>query len=72
MAVPSALEHRKVSLCEVLDRVLHKGAVISGEVGISVADIELIRLALNLVIASSGTFLAIEEKEEEHGNPGAR
>lgn len=72
MANPSALEHRNVSLCEVLDRVLHKGAVISGEVGISVADIELIRLALNLAIASSGTFLSIGDKEEDLGNQTAR
>jgi hypothetical protein len=50
-------EHRNVSLCEVLDRVLSKGAVISGEVAISVADVELIKLGLQLVIASAGNMI---------------
>lgn len=54
-------ERRNVSLCEVLDRVLSKGAVISGEVAISVADIELIKLGLQLVIGSAGSVL-----KEEH------
>ncbi len=57
MADVSILENRSVSLCEVLDRVLHKGAVISGEVTIAVADVELIRIALKLVLASAGTLL---------------
>jgi hypothetical protein len=44
------MEH--LSLCEVLDRVLTKGAVIAGEVIISVADVDLLYLGLELVLAS--------------------
>lgn len=65
MAAASVLENRNVSLCEVLDRVLNKGAVISGEVTISVADIELIRLAIQLVIASSGTLITMASEGEQ-------
>lgn len=43
----------RVSLCEALDRVLNKGAVVAGELTISVADIDLIYLALQLVVTST-------------------
>lgn len=56
----SMQESRNISLVELLDRVLDKGAVISGEVAISVADIELIKLGLQLVIASTGTLVRVE------------
>jgi hypothetical protein len=42
----------RVSLCETLDRVLNKGAVVAGEVTISVADIDLIYLGLQVMISS--------------------
>jgi hypothetical protein len=41
-----------VSICELLDRVMNKGAVLTGELTISVADIELIYVGLSLVISS--------------------
>jgi len=45
------LAHR-VSLCELLDRVLNKGAVLTGELVISVANVELLYIGLSLVISS--------------------
>jgi hypothetical protein len=45
----------RVSLCETLDRVLNKGVVVAGEVVISVADIDLIYLGLQLVLTSVET-----------------
>lgn len=52
----ASLEEREhVSLCEVLDRVLNKGAVIIGEAVISVADVDLIFLSLQIVISSVET-----------------
>lgn len=44
--------HDRVSLCEALDRVLNKGAVVVGEVTVSVADVDLIYLGLQLVVTS--------------------
>lgn len=52
----AAEEH--ISLCETLDRVLNKGVVIAGEVVISVADIDLIYLGLQLVLTSVETARA--------------
>ena len=51
-----ALE-REVTLCELLDRVLNKGAVLTGEIVIAVADIELLYVGLSLVISSVETLL---------------
>jgi hypothetical protein len=48
-------EDERVSICEVLDRVLNKGVVVAGEVTISVADVDLLYLGLNLVVTSIET-----------------
>lgn len=45
-------DQENVSLCETLDRVLNKGAVVVGEVTISVANVDLIYLGLQLVLTS--------------------
>ncbi len=45
----------RISLCEVLDRVLNKGIVVAGDVTISVADIDLIYLGLQIVLTSIKT-----------------
>jgi hypothetical protein len=49
------LEKEHVSLCEALDRILNKGAVVVGEVIISLADIDLIYLSLQVIISSVET-----------------
>jgi hypothetical protein len=43
---------RQVSLVELLDRILDKGVVISGEITLAVADIDLIDVGLQALIAS--------------------
>jgi hypothetical protein len=48
-------EKQQVSLCEVLDRILNTGVVLAGEVVISVADIDLIYLNLQLLLSSIET-----------------
>ena len=55
MGAISMRDSERVSLCETLDRVLNKGAVVVGEVTISVADIDLIYLGLQLTISSVET-----------------
>ncbi len=42
-----------IALVEILDRVLCKGVAISGEVVIAVADIDLVRLNLQLTLGAS-------------------
>ncbi|MBI4823585.1 MAG: gas vesicle protein K [Nitrospirae bacterium] len=46
---------RNVSLVEALDRVLDKGAVLSGDLMLSVADVDLVFVGLRVMIASVDT-----------------
>lgn len=48
-------DNEQVSLCEAIDRILNKGAVVVGEVTISVANVDLIYLALQVVLTSVET-----------------
>jgi hypothetical protein len=47
----STRSNREVALAELLDRVIDKGVVISGDVTISVADVDLIYLGLRILLA---------------------
>ena len=48
-------ESTDVSLLETLDHVLNRGMVIAGEITISVADIDLVFLGLNVLLSSVET-----------------
>jgi len=55
--VTRPLEREKnVGLLELLDRILDKGVVISGDITISVADVDLIYLGLRLMLSSVETM----------------
>lgn len=63
----------RISLCEVLDRVLNKGVVVVGEATISVADIDLIYVGLQVVLTSietarQGSCLARAELRADMGS----
>ena len=58
-----AIKSKEVTLLEILDRVLNKGVVISGDVVISVADIDLIYLGLKVLLSS------VETMEKYRGAP---
>lgn len=45
----------QVTLCEALDRILNKGAVVVADITISVADIDLVYLSLQALLASVET-----------------
>ncbi len=54
-----------VTLVEVLDRVLDKGAVVVGDIVISVADIDLVYIGLKVLVSS------VETMERLRGAPFA-
>jgi Gas vesicle protein len=60
----SPAAQREVSLVEILDRALGCGVVITGDVTISLADIDLVRLDLRLLLGSVGTIC------DERGDEG--
>jgi hypothetical protein len=47
---------KDVTLVEVLDRVLDKGAVVSGDIVISIADVDLIYIGLKVLVSSVETM----------------
>ena len=68
------LEEADLSLLETLDHVLNKGLVIAGEITISVADVDLIFLGLNVLVSSVETAnevvgaRAVRQLEKESSN----
>ena len=46
-------EARQVTLLELVDRLLDRGVVLSGDITISVADVDLIVLGLRLLLTST-------------------
>ena len=58
------LEQSDVSLLETLDHVLNRGLVIAGEITISVADIDLVFLGLNVLLTSVETANEVVRKRE--------
>lgn len=59
-------EYQNVSLLEVLDRVLNKGVIIAGDLTISVADIDLLYLGLNVIVTSVETKEREKAKKRSH------
>lgn len=53
--VAGEIEESELSLLETLDHVLNRGLVIAGEITISVADIDLIFVGLNVLLSSVET-----------------
>jgi Gas vesicle protein len=47
---------REVSLVEILDRALGAGVVITGDITLSLADVDLVQLSLRLVLGSASTL----------------
>ncbi|HTS95459.1 MAG TPA: gas vesicle protein [Streptosporangiaceae bacterium] len=51
------VQAERIALVDLLDRVLAGGVVITGEIRLSIADIDLVRVSLQALIASvSGGF----------------
>lgn len=57
-------ESTDLSLLETLDHVLSRGLVIAGEITISVADIDLIFVGLNVLVSSVETAHEVLRKRQ--------
>lgn len=60
------LANRDVSLVDLLDRVLAKGVVITGDLTISIADVDLVRVSLRALVSSINEDVP---SPWEHGHP---
>ena len=57
-------EERRVALVDLLDRVLAGGVVIVGDVVLSVAEVDMVRISLRTLISS---VRAVAEQQEIEG-----
>lgn len=57
-------DNADLSLLETLDHVLNRGLVIAGEITISVADVDLIFLGLNVLVSSVETAEEVLRKRQ--------
>jgi gas vesicle structural protein len=55
-------DSKDITLLETLDRVLNKGVVLSGDITISVADVDLIFLGLKALLCSVEAAERMREK----------
>jgi hypothetical protein len=56
----STVEHaplqHEVTLVELVDRVLNAGVVVTGDITLSVADVDLVYVGLRVLLASAATL----------------
>jgi gas vesicle structural protein len=49
-------QSKDITILEVLDRVLNKGVILTGDIVISVADVDLVYVGLKLMLSSVETM----------------
>jgi hypothetical protein len=59
---PMPLE-QQVTLVELVDRVLNKGVVLTGDVMLSVAGVDLVYVGLRVLLASVGTLEQLKAED---------
>ncbi|RMI28997.1 gas vesicle protein [Nocardia stercoris] len=52
---------RRIALVDLLDRVLAGGVVISGDIKLAIADVDLVQISLRALISSISTLYAPAE-----------
>jgi hypothetical protein len=53
--------NRRIALVDLLDRVLGGGVVITGDITLSIADVDLVIVSLRTLISSVGSLLPDDE-----------
>jgi hypothetical protein len=59
--VTTTISESDVALIDLVDRLLGGGVVIAGDITLSVADVDLVRISLRALISAVGKL------EEQHG-----
>ena len=59
-----ALGHQEVALVDLLDRLLAGGIVLTGDITLAIADIDMVKISLHALIASVSRKLPIASSRE--------
>lgn len=62
---PAEEPARRIALVDLLDRLLAGGVVITGEITLSMADVDLVTVSLRALIASVSALTPPEEEQEQ-------
>lgn len=65
MTSENALLYQPVPLVDLLDRVLATGVVITGDITISIAEVDLVRISLRALVASVGKLAPESDGEND-------
>jgi hypothetical protein len=52
VSAQAVANHRDIALVDLVDRLLHRGVVISGDITLSVADVDLVYVGLRALVSS--------------------
>jgi hypothetical protein len=55
--------NRRIALVDLLDRVLGGGVVITGDITLSIADVDLVIVSLRTLISSVGSLLPDDDDD---------
>ena len=61
-SVPERPLEQQITLLELVDRVLNKGVVLSGDITLSVAGVDLVYVGLRVLLASVSTMERLAEE----------
>ena len=62
-----AVHAERIALVDLLDRVLAGGVVVSGEVTLSIADVDMVRVSLRALVTSASALIKAGDDEEVPG-----
>jgi hypothetical protein len=66
------LLQKEVTLLELVDRLLDKGVVLSGDITLSVADVDLVYVGLRVLISSVETAQRLRGGDKPPGGDGTQ
>ena len=61
---------KEITILEVLDRVLNKGVILTGDIVISVADVDLVYLGVKLMLSSVETMEQLKAGKQLNADHG--
>jgi Gas vesicle protein len=60
-----AIRTERIALVDLLDRVLAGGVVVSGEVTLAIADVDMVRVSLRALVTSASALTRAANGDEE-------
>ncbi len=67
MGTKPTLPEDEIALVEILDRVLNKGVVITGDLTLAVADVDLMYCGIRILLTSVENIEQIQEFKQQTG-----